>query len=91
MRIELTSIFVDDQRAALAFYTDMLDFTKHHEVPIGEDAWLTVVPSEPPDGPELVLEPAEHPAVRHSGTRWPTTAYPASSSPTTTSRPSTSR
>ena len=28
MRIELTSIFVDDQRAALAFYTDVLGFTK---------------------------------------------------------------
>lgn len=64
MRIELTSIFVDDQRAALAFYTDVLGFTKHHDVPTGDDAWLTVVSPESPDGPELLLEPAGHPAVK---------------------------
>jgi catechol 2,3-dioxygenase-like lactoylglutathione lyase family enzyme len=43
MRIHLTSLFVDDQRAALAFYTEVLGFTKHRDVPIGEDSWLTVV------------------------------------------------
>ncbi len=64
MRIQLTSIFVDDQREALAFYTDVLGFTKHHDVPIGDDAWLTVVSPEAPDGPELLLEPSSHPAVR---------------------------
>lgn len=36
MRIELTSIFVDDQRKALAFYTDVLGFTKHHDIPLGD-------------------------------------------------------
>jgi catechol 2,3-dioxygenase-like lactoylglutathione lyase family enzyme len=64
MRIELTSIFVTDQRAALAFYTDVLGFTKHRDVPLGDDAWLTVVSPESPDGPELLLEPASHPAVK---------------------------
>jgi catechol 2,3-dioxygenase-like lactoylglutathione lyase family enzyme len=64
MRIHLTSLFVDDQRAALAFYTDVLGFTKHHDVPLGEDAWLTVVSPESPDGPELLLEPSGHPAVQ---------------------------
>ena len=65
MRIELTSIFVNDQRAALAFYTDVLGFTKHHDIPIGEDAaWLTVVSPSSPDGPELLLEPSSHPAVK---------------------------
>ncbi len=64
MRIALTSVFVDDQRAALAFYTDVLGFTKHRDVPLGDDAWLTVVSPECPDGPELLLEPAGHPAVR---------------------------
>lgn len=63
MRIQLTSIFVDDQRDALAFYTDVLGFTKRHDVPIGDDAWLTVVSPESPDGPELLLEPSSHPAV----------------------------
>jgi predicted enzyme related to lactoylglutathione lyase len=64
VRIELTSIFVDDQRAALAFYTDVLGFTKHHDIPLGEAAWLTVRSPEAPDGPELLLEPAGHPAVK---------------------------
>jgi catechol 2,3-dioxygenase-like lactoylglutathione lyase family enzyme len=64
MRIRLTSLFVDDQRAALAFYTDVLGFTERRDVPLGEDAWLTVVSPESPEGPELLLEPARHPAVR---------------------------
>jgi predicted enzyme related to lactoylglutathione lyase len=64
MRINLTSLYVDDQRAALAFYVDVLGFTKRRDVPIGEDSWLTVVSPESPDGPELLLEPAGHPAVK---------------------------
>lgn len=64
MRINLTSIYVDDQRAALDFYVDVLGFTKHRDVPLGEDAWLTVVSPDAPDGPELLLEPAGHPAVK---------------------------
>ena len=63
MRIELTSVFVDDQRAALAFYCDVLGFVPHQDVPLGEHAWLTVVSPERPDGPELLLEPVGHPAV----------------------------
>jgi predicted enzyme related to lactoylglutathione lyase len=64
MRIELTSIFVDDQRAALAFYTGVLGFVKRHDVPVGNDFWLTVVSPDSPDGPELLLEPCGHPAVK---------------------------
>ncbi|CAM2885196.1 VOC family protein [Prescottella defluvii] len=64
MRIKLTSIFVDDQRAALAFYTDVLGFTKHRDIPLGDASWLTVVSPEVPDGPELLLEPSGHPAVK---------------------------
>lgn len=64
MRIRLTSIFVDDQRAALAFYTEVLGFTVHHDIPLGDASWLTVVSPEDPDGPELLLEPAGHPAVK---------------------------
>ncbi|MCK2026015.1 VOC family protein [Microbacterium sp. SSW1-47] len=64
MRIELTSIFVDDQRAALAFYTNVLGFTKKHDIPLGDAAWLTVTSPEVPDGPELLLEPSGHPAVK---------------------------
>lgn len=64
MKIALTSLFVDDQRAALAFYTDVLGFTKRHDIPLGADFWLTVVSPESPDGPELLLEPSGHPAVK---------------------------
>jgi predicted enzyme related to lactoylglutathione lyase len=64
MKIALTSVFVDDQRAALAFYTDVLGFTKLRDIPLGEDSWLTVVSPASPDGPELLLEPAGHPAVK---------------------------
>src|SRR6185436_152522 len=56
MRINLTSVYVDDQRAALAFYTDVLGFAKHHDIPLGDDSWLTVVSPESPDGPQLLLE-----------------------------------
>lgn len=68
MKIRLTSVFVDDQRAALDFYTDVLGFKKNQDIPMGEgddvDAWLTVVASNDPNGPELLLEPASHPAVK---------------------------
>src|SRR3977135_4449314 len=64
MRIHLISVFADDQRAALAFYTEVLGFTKHRDVPIGEEFWLTVVSPDDPDGTELLLEPSGHPAVK---------------------------
>lgn len=64
MRIYLTSVYVDDQDKALAFYTDILGFEKKVEVPLGEHRWLTVVSPDSPDGPELLLEPDAHPASR---------------------------
>lgn len=64
MKISLTSLFVDDQRAALAFYTGVLGFKKRHDIPLGENFWLTVESPEVADGPELLLEPAGHPAVK---------------------------
>lgn len=63
MRIRLTSVFVDDQRAAHRFYTEVLGFRTKHEEPLGDDLWLTVVGVDDPDGPELLLEPSGHPAV----------------------------
>lgn len=63
MRINITSVLVDDQAKALAFYTNVLGFEKRADVPIGEFAWLTVGSSEQPEGPELLLEPSDHPAV----------------------------
>lgn len=64
MRIALTSIFVDSQESAEAFYTDVLGFELRHKVPIGADFWPTVAAPEDPAGPELLLEPAGHPAAQ---------------------------
>ena len=64
MRISITSVFVDDQQAALAFYTDVLGFVTKHNLPMGDHAWVTVVAPSDLDGPELLLEPAVHPAVK---------------------------
>lgn len=65
MRINLTSVFVDDQETALKFYTEVLGFVKKHDIPMGgEDRWLTVVSPEAPDGTELLLEPSGHAAVK---------------------------
>ena len=64
MRINLTSVLVDDQDKALRFYTEVLGFVKKTEVPMGEYRWLTVVSPEDPAGVELVLEPDAHPAAR---------------------------
>jgi catechol 2,3-dioxygenase-like lactoylglutathione lyase family enzyme len=64
MKINLASVFVDDQDKALSFYTQTLGFVKKTEMPAGEFKWLTVVSPEDPDGVELVLEPSDHPAVK---------------------------
>ena len=64
MKIHLTSVLVDDQAKALDFYTGVLGFTKKNDVPVGKHRWLTVVSPDDPDGPELLLEPDEHPAAR---------------------------
>jgi predicted enzyme related to lactoylglutathione lyase len=64
MKMNLMSLFVNDQRAALRFYTDVLGFTKRHDIPLGENFWITVVSPESPNGPELLLEPSDHPAVK---------------------------
>jgi len=64
MRINVTSVLVDDQDKALRFYTEVLGFVKKDDVPVGEYRWLTVVSPESPDGTELLLEPDQHPAAR---------------------------
>ncbi|HLU58999.1 MAG TPA: VOC family protein [Pseudonocardia sp.] len=64
LTINLTSVLVDDQAKALAFYTDVLGFVKKTDVPMGGARWLTVVSPAAPDGVELVLEPDSHPAAK---------------------------
>jgi catechol 2,3-dioxygenase-like lactoylglutathione lyase family enzyme len=64
MKINLTSMLVDDQDKALRFYTEVLGFTPKPDIPMGRHRWITVVSPEDPDGTELVLEPDEHPAAK---------------------------
>ena len=59
MRINITSVFVDDQHKALTFYTEVLGFVKKTEIPLGSAAWLTVVS---PDAP--LPSPGAAPATR---------------------------
>ena len=64
MRINLTSVLVDDQAKALRFYTEVLGFVKKADLPLGDASWLTVVSPEAPNGVELLLEPDAHPAAK---------------------------
>ncbi|HEU0035046.1 MAG TPA: VOC family protein [Kofleriaceae bacterium] len=63
MRIRLTSIMVDDQAKALAFYTDVLGFVKKLDFPVGEYRWITVTTADR-DDLELALEPNANPAAQ---------------------------
>ena len=79
MRINVTSVFVDDQQKALRFYTEVLGFRKKTEIPLGDVFWLTVVSPEEPDGTELLLEPDSHPAVKPHKTALVEDGIPAAS------------
>ncbi len=63
MRINLNSIFVDDQAKALAFYTQVLGFVKSQDIPVGPYRWLSVRSPEGGDT-ELSLEPDANPVAR---------------------------
>jgi predicted enzyme related to lactoylglutathione lyase len=64
MKIKVTSIYVDDQEKALRFYTDVLGFVKKTDVSQGPYRWLTVAPTEDPDGVELQLAANDDPAAK---------------------------
>ncbi|MGB7448377.1 MAG: VOC family protein [Ornithinimicrobium sp.] len=63
VRLHVTSVFVDDQDKALAFYTNRLGLIPKTDVPLGQHRWLTVAEPEATHSVELLLEPDEHPAV----------------------------
>ena len=63
IRINFTSVLVDDQDKALEFYTQKLGFETKTEIPVGEHRWLTVCSPADPEGPQLILEPDDHPAA----------------------------
>jgi catechol 2,3-dioxygenase-like lactoylglutathione lyase family enzyme len=64
MKIYITSVFVEDQDKALAFYTRKLGFELKYDIPLGKHRWLTLVEKGKPDSTQLLLEPGEHPAVK---------------------------
>ena len=64
LKIVVTSVLVDDQDRALAFYRDLLGFDVKHDIPMGHHRWLTLTAPNDADGVELLLEPDEHPAAR---------------------------
>lgn len=64
MKIQLSSVLVDDQDKALKFYTEVLGFVKKRDLPVGEFRWLTVVSPEAPEDIELLLEPNDNPAAK---------------------------
>jgi predicted enzyme related to lactoylglutathione lyase len=62
MKIKLTTVYVDDQEKALAFYTDVLGFTKKNDFSNSGFRWLTVASPQEPDGTELQLAADNNPA-----------------------------
>lgn len=64
MKIRLTSVYVDDQEKALAFYTDVLGFVKKTDFSNGPYRWLTVISPDDPNGTELQLALADDPAAK---------------------------
>jgi catechol 2,3-dioxygenase-like lactoylglutathione lyase family enzyme len=62
MKIKLTTIYVDDQEKALAFYTDILGFAKKADFGNGGYRWLTVTSPDDPNGVELQLALNDNPA-----------------------------
>lgn len=77
MKIVVTSLFVEDQDKALAFYTKTLGFVKKHDVPTGEYRWITLVSPDEQNGTELLLEPNAHPAAKDYQKRISSEGIPA--------------
>lgn len=64
MKIKLTTVHVNDQAAALRFYTEVLGLQKKADFSNGPFRWLTVVSPDEPEGTELQLALADDPAAK---------------------------
>lgn len=64
MKINLTSVYVNDQENALRFYTEVLGFVKKADFSQGPFRWLTVVSPEDPEGTQLQLALDDNPAAK---------------------------
>ncbi|MEP7155509.1 MAG: VOC family protein [Betaproteobacteria bacterium] len=64
MQLKFISLMVEDQDAALDFYTSKLGFNKMADIPMGAYRWLTVTSPDGVAGVEMVLEPMAFPPAR---------------------------
>jgi predicted enzyme related to lactoylglutathione lyase len=64
MKINLTTVYVDDQEKALRFYTEVLGFVKKTDFSQGPYRWLTVASAEEPEGTQLQLALNDNPAAK---------------------------
>ena len=64
MKIDATSVFVEDQDKALKFYPEKPGFVKNQDFPVGEFKWHTVVSHDNRNGSELPLEPNDNTVVK---------------------------
>jgi predicted enzyme related to lactoylglutathione lyase len=62
MKIQLTTVYVDDQETALRFYTEVLGFVKKADSSNGNFRWLTVGAADEPNGTQLQLAKDDNPA-----------------------------
>jgi catechol 2,3-dioxygenase-like lactoylglutathione lyase family enzyme len=90
MKITVTSVLVDDQKKALAFYTAVLGFQEKTNVPVGEHSWLTVVSPETQTESSCSSSRTPTRPLSRSKTRSLPTASRTPRSPWPTFRPNTS-
>src|SRR5688572_2075909 len=64
MKINLITVYVDDQEKALRVYTEVLGFVKKTDFSQGPFRWLTVVSPEEPEGTQLQLALNDNPAAK---------------------------
>ena len=64
MKVTLSTIIVEDQDRALAFYRDVLGFVEKENIPAGGARWITLASPQAPDGARISLEPAGFPWAR---------------------------
>jgi catechol 2,3-dioxygenase-like lactoylglutathione lyase family enzyme len=61
LRIAMTSVYVDDEEKAHAFYTDVLGFRTRTDIDLGGARFITV--AAPGQDVELLLEPGDSPVA----------------------------
>lgn len=64
MKIQLTTVYVNDHAQALRVYTEVFGFAKKMDVRNGTYRWLTVVSPDELEGTELQLALNDNPAAQ---------------------------